>query len=144
MNKITPIIDITPEQVRQLADLIPTSVNSLRHVVSGVHGVSALRAIEIEHAAAKIGLHIPRESLNSGCAKCEFAAACRKVARTTLKPVMKVGLKARPKPLPQTKALGTVKTPAVTRAISAAKKAAKAAEKVAGAPAKKLVTRSKR
>lgn len=138
MNKITPIIDLTPAQVRQLAEEVPTSVNSLRHVVSGLHGVSALRAIEIEQAAARIGLYIPRESLNSGCAKCEFANACRKVARTTLKSIMKDGVKARPKPLPQ--APGGVKTPAVVRAAAAAKKAAK----VKAAPAKKLVVRSKR
>lgn len=137
MTKITPIIDLTPEQVRQLAEQVPTSVNSLRHVVSGLHGVSALRAIEIEHAATKIGLNIPRESLNSGCAKCEFAHACRKVAQTTLKSFMREGVKVRPKSLPM--APGGVKTPAVTRAASAARKAAKAAER----PVKKLIVRSK-
>lgn len=80
--KSISIKDLTPAQVRQIAEAMPnTTVNSLRHVVTGVRGVSSARAIAIEKAAATIGLSITRESLNPGCAKCEFARACRRTMK---------------------------------------------------------------
>lgn len=72
------ISELTPEQIREMAPLVPTSEGSLRQVVTAHRGVSAERAIAVERAAAKIGLTIRRESLNTGCASCEFAKACRK------------------------------------------------------------------
>lgn len=80
------IKSLTPAQVHQIADAIPnTSINSLRHVLSGRRGASAARAIAIEKAAASVGIDLPREALNAGCAKCEFAKACRKAQRLACK-----------------------------------------------------------
>jgi DNA-binding transcriptional regulator YdaS (Cro superfamily) len=75
------ISTLTPEQIREVAPLVPTSEATLRQVVKGHRGVSAIKAIAIERAASKIGLAIPRESLNPGCAACEFAKACRQVQK---------------------------------------------------------------
>jgi DNA-binding transcriptional regulator YdaS (Cro superfamily) len=72
------IFHLTPEQIRVMAPLIPTSEASLRQIVKAHRGVSAQRAIEIERAAEMMGLKITRESLNDGCRGCEFAKACRK------------------------------------------------------------------
>ena len=80
------IKDLTPKQVHLIADAMEEgSVNALRHLVSGRRGASAARAIAIEKAAARVGIDIPRESLNSGCAKCEFAKACRKIQKASTK-----------------------------------------------------------
>lgn len=75
------ISDLTPDQIREMAPLVPTSEGALRQNVSAHRGVSAQRAIAIERAASKIGLEIRRESLNTGCANCEFARACRQVQK---------------------------------------------------------------
>jgi DNA-binding transcriptional regulator YdaS (Cro superfamily) len=75
------IADLTPEQIREMAPLVPTSEGALRQNVTAHRGVSSQRAIAIERAASKIGLSIPRESLNPGCAACEFAKACRQVQK---------------------------------------------------------------
>jgi DNA-binding transcriptional regulator YdaS (Cro superfamily) len=72
---------LTPDQIRELAPLVPTSVSALRQNASLHRGVSAQRAIAIERAASKIGLSVPRESMSPGCAQCEFAKACRQVQR---------------------------------------------------------------
>lgn len=72
---------LTPDQIRELAPLVPTSEGALRQNAVGHRGVSAQRAIAIERAASKIGLSVPRESLNPGCASCEFAKACRQVQK---------------------------------------------------------------
>lgn len=68
---------LTSQQIRDLAPLVPTSEDVLRHIVSGRRGVTAARAIAIERAAGKLGLDIRRESLNEGCKRCEFARTCR-------------------------------------------------------------------
>lgn len=75
------VSQLTPEQIRRLAPLVPTSIATLRQVAHGQRGVTALKAIAIERAAAKLGLDIRRESLNPGCANCEFAKACRQVQK---------------------------------------------------------------
>lgn len=72
---------LTPTQVAEIAPLVPTTRDSLRHVVTGRRGVSADKAIAIEKAAGKVGLSITRESLNAGCAKCEFARQCRRAMK---------------------------------------------------------------
>ena len=72
------ITDITAEQARKIAALLAITTNAFRAVVKGRRGTSSLRAIAIEKAAKRIGLDIRRESLNAGCAKCEFAKRCRK------------------------------------------------------------------
>lgn len=79
------ISDLTPEQVRELAPLVPTTPGSLRQNVEKRRGTSALRAIAIEHAASKLGLDIRREHLNLGCKVCEFAKACRAAQRKAKK-----------------------------------------------------------
>ena len=79
------ITDLTPQQVHLIADAMGTSANSIRHVTTGRRGVTAQRAIAIEKAAAKVGLEITRESLNAGCAKCEFARSCRKTQKASTK-----------------------------------------------------------
>lgn len=75
------ISDLTPEQIREMAPLVPTSEGTLRQIVTAHRGVSSGRAIAVERAASKIGLSIPRETLNSGCAGCEFAKACRRIQK---------------------------------------------------------------
>lgn len=72
------ITDLTPTQRARLAALVPTSVASLRHIQAGRRNASAEMAVAIEVAAAKIGLAIHRETLNSGCRVCAFARQCRK------------------------------------------------------------------
>lgn len=80
------ISDLTPEQVRELAPLVPTTPGSLRQYVENRRqGTSAQRAIAIERAASKLGLDIRRETLNSGCSQCEFAKTCRKAQRKATK-----------------------------------------------------------
>lgn len=76
---------LTPEQIAELAPRVPTSRATLRQIATGRRGVSALKAIAIEHAAAEIGLDLRREVMNSGCKVCEFAKACRQMQRTTRK-----------------------------------------------------------
>ena len=78
--------DTTPDQQRRIAALIGrgTSYGSLRHIAAGRRGASAEMAVAIERAAARIGLSIPRESLNAGCKGCEFAKTCRKAAKAAL------------------------------------------------------------
>ena len=72
---------LTPEQLRQLSTKSSISYDMLRHYARGRRGIKSLTAILIERAARKLGLDIRREDLNSGCAKCEFAKACRKQMR---------------------------------------------------------------
>lgn len=79
------ISDLTPEQVRELAALVPTTAGSLRQNVEQRRGASAQRAIAIERAASKLGLDIRRESLNPGCKQCEFAKQCRAAQRKVKK-----------------------------------------------------------
>lgn len=75
--------DTTPEQQKRIAALMggTTTYNSLRHIAAGRVGASASMAVAIERAAKRIGLDIPRESLNAGCRGCEFAKTCRKAQR---------------------------------------------------------------
>lgn len=75
------ISDLTPDQVRELAPLVPTTPGSLRQNVENRRGTSAQRAIAIERAASKLGLDIRREQLNPGCKQCEFAKQCRKALK---------------------------------------------------------------
>lgn len=71
--------DLTPRQIRQLALAVgSTTEGTMRGIASGHRRVSSKRAIEIEAAARKLGWDIRRESLNSGCASCDFAKACRR------------------------------------------------------------------
>jgi len=73
--------DLTPKQTQELAPLVPTTPETMRQYVSGRRGVSSVRAIAIEKAAKKMGLDIRRETMNDGCAKCEFAKTCRSADR---------------------------------------------------------------
>lgn len=75
------VSQLTPEQIREMAPLVPTSEATLRQVAHGQRGVTAIKAIAIERAAAKIGLDIRRESMNDGCGACEFARTCRRAQR---------------------------------------------------------------
>ena len=81
------IHNLTREQIRAIAPLVPTSEATLRQVAHSNRGVSAERAISIEHAAAKLGITITRESMNAGCAKCVFAKACRALQKTRIRKV---------------------------------------------------------
>ena len=79
--RLMKVSQLTPEQIREMAPLVPTSEATLRQVAHGQRGVTAIKAIAIERAAAKIGLDIRRESMNEGCAACEFAKTCRRAHR---------------------------------------------------------------
>lgn len=71
------LIDLTPIQLRRLAKLAKTSYDTLRHAATGRRGVSSQAAIRIERAGHRMGLDLRREQMSAGCAKCEFAKACR-------------------------------------------------------------------
>lgn len=69
---------MTPEQRVRFAKLAKTTPGALRQIAIGKRGASALMAVNIDRAAARMGLRIPREGLNSGCAVCEYARTCSK------------------------------------------------------------------
>lgn len=71
---------LTPDQLRRLATLAQCSPASLRHVAAGRRSMSAEMAIRVERAAKRMRLDLRREDMNSGCAGCEFAKKCRKIA----------------------------------------------------------------
>ncbi len=70
--------DLTAEQLKKLAPLAKTTYGTLRQVAAGRRSLSASMAIDVERAAKRIGINLPREQHASACAKCEFARACRK------------------------------------------------------------------
>jgi hypothetical protein len=67
---------MTAKQREQFARAAGTSIGSLRQIAAGRRGASALMAVRIDRAAAKRGLILPRASLNTGCAVCEYARTC--------------------------------------------------------------------
>lgn len=75
------ISELDPTQIRRLAALAKCSPGSLRHVSQGRRGVSSEMAIRLERAARRMGLDLRRETMNTGCATCEFARNCRKVTK---------------------------------------------------------------
>lgn len=79
--KPTRLSNLTPEQRRSLATLVPTSEATLRQYGYGTRQPSAAMAIRIEKAAEKIGLSIPRSGLAAGCATCEYARFCERAKR---------------------------------------------------------------
>lgn len=70
--------ELSQPEIKKLAPLAGTTYGSLRQVAAGRRGASSRTAIAIERAARRLGWDIRREDLNSGCAVCEFARACRK------------------------------------------------------------------
>lgn len=79
--------ELSPDELKRLAPLAETTYGTLRQVAAGRRKMSSAMAINVEKASRRLGWDIRREDLNTGCAKCEFARACRKVA--TLKDAMK-------------------------------------------------------
>lgn len=81
----TKITDLSANVLHKLSTLTGISYDMLRHYARGRRGIKSLTAIRIERGARRLRLDIRREDLNSGCAQCEFARACRKSAGPTKK-----------------------------------------------------------
>lgn len=75
------ITELTPEQVRMIAPLIPSTAGALRHIVAGRRAPSAQMAIQIEVAAKRVGIDLFREEMAEGCQMCGFARTCRKLEK---------------------------------------------------------------
>jgi DNA-binding transcriptional regulator YdaS (Cro superfamily) len=75
--------DLLASQLKRIAALIdgPTSYGALRQVVHGRRKMSAEMAIEVERAAKRIGLDVPREENCAACGGCEYAAKSSPFAR---------------------------------------------------------------
>ncbi len=73
----------TAAEQQELADAIPTSVNTLRQYACRSRATSSERAIAIEQAAAPITKRskgrlprLVRTDMSSACARCDFARKC--------------------------------------------------------------------
>jgi DNA-binding transcriptional regulator YdaS (Cro superfamily) len=76
------LTELNPKQRAQLAKLVPTSADVLRHIATGARQPSAAMASAIERAAKKMKLDIQRETLCAACGLCELARAARKKGKS--------------------------------------------------------------
>lgn len=71
--------DLTPTLRQKIAGQMAWASDAvLRHIQTGRRKASAEMAINIERAAKKVGIDLPRESLCDACGKCDLAKKARK------------------------------------------------------------------